>query len=110
MASVDNHAATELELYIQNDVDLYRQQHEPILKNLATKMVTGKYDKVKSIKLWMYLCDAAAKKYCKEFGGSWNTMFSVPTRKKVAESLNESFLMEYSYGNYKNFLPKKYQK
>ena len=110
MANVDTHAANELELYIDNDVDLYRQQKEPILKKLATKMVTGKYDKVKSIKLWLYLCDAAAKKYAKEFGGTWNVMFSVPTRKKVAEALNESFLTEYSYGNYKNFLSKKYQK
>lgn len=108
--TTDNHAARELELYIENDSVLYRQQHEPILKNLATKMVTGKYDKVKSIKLWMYLVDAGAKKYAKDFGGTWNTMFSVATRKKVAESLNEAFLTEYSHGSYCSLLPKKYQK
>lgn len=87
--SADSQASRELELYIENDGTLYRQQHEPILKNLV---------------------DAGAKKYCKDFGGTWNVMFTVATRKKVAESLNESFLTEYSHGSYSSLLPKKYQK
>lgn len=110
--SADNHAVTELEIYIDNDGDLYRQQTTSILKNLATKMAKGEYDKDKAIKLWMYLMDAGAKKYAKEYGNAaeWNRTFSVETRKACAKKFNEAFLVEYSLGNYNDYLPKKYQK
>src|SRR5260221_13736245 len=44
----------ELELYIINDSDLYRQNVQPVIKNLAKKMAKGIYDKTKAIKLWTY--------------------------------------------------------
>lgn len=107
----ESHASRELELYIDNDADLYRQQTTPILKNLATKMARGIYDKAKAEKMWMYLMDAGAKKYAKEHGEGrqWNAIFSVADRKDTARRFNEAFLVEYSLGNYNHMLPKKYQ-
>lgn len=102
--------ATELQLYVDNDADLYRQQHQPILKNLITKMARGTYDRDKAVKLFMYLAESGAKKYTKEFGGTWHTMFDVPTRRLAAIAWRDAFEGEAKLGNYDNYLPKKYQK
>lgn len=109
---VDQTAATELELYIDNDADLYRQQRQPILKNLMTKKSKGIYDRAKAVKLYCYLMESGAKKYAKEFGNpnDWSRMFSPGTRKRAAEAFVEAFETEAESGNYDNFLPKKYQK
>jgi hypothetical protein len=108
-----DHAATELEQYIENDADLHRQQHTSILKNLATKKARGQYKHDLAVKLFGYLVESGAKKYAKAFGSPnqpWHKMFDVPTRKRVAEELTKSFEAEYKLGNYDNLLPKKYQK
>ena len=109
----DTQAATELEQYIENDADLHRQQHAPILKNLATKKARGQYKHALAVKLFGYLVESGAKKYAKAFGSPnqpWHKMFDVPTRKRVAEELTKSFEAEHALGNYDNLLPKKYQK
>lgn len=90
---VDPDAARELELFIENDADLYRQQHIPILQNLWRKMVKGTYDHEKAVKLWGYLVESGAKKYAREFdapGASWHAVFNIPTREAVARSLAET--------------------
>lgn len=110
---VDTVAARELELYVENDGALYRQQYTPINKKLATKMARGVYDHAKAVKLFMYLMESGAKKYAKEFSTSqsdWPQIFSVPTRKYVAERFADHFEAEYRLGNYDHLLPKKYQK
>jgi len=107
---IDEHAATDLEQYIASDADLYRQQYQPILKNLATKKVRSQYKHDLAVKLFGYLVESGAKKYAKESGGTWHQLFDVPTRKRVAEELTKSFEGEFELGNYDNFLPKKYQK
>jgi hypothetical protein len=107
---MDKHGADELELFIDNDGDLYRQQTTPIIKNLATKMAKGQYDHAKAVKLWGYLMEAGAKKYAKEFGGTWNLMFSVATRKECAERFAKAFEAQWANGEYRDLLPKKYQK
>ena len=109
----DTHAATELELYINNDAQLHKAQHAPILKNLATKKARGEYKHALAVKLFGYLVESGAKKYAREFGSPgqpWHKMFDVPTRKAVAEELTKSFEAEHALGNYDNLLPKKYQK
>ena len=109
----DNHAARELELYISNDSDLHRQQHAPILKNLATKKARGEYKHDLAVKLFGYLVEAGAKKYNKEFGTPdqpWHKVFDVATRREVAEELTDAFEGEAKLGNYDYLLPKKYQK
>jgi len=72
--AVDETAARELELYIDNDRELYRQRRS-IEQNIARKMKSGRYDPTKAPKLWQYLIDAGARKYAKEFGGSVRDMF-----------------------------------
>ena len=109
----DTHAATDLELYINNDAQLHRTQHVPILKNLATKKVRSQYKHDLAVKLFGYLVESGAKKYAKEFGSPnqpWHKMFDVPTRKLVAEELTRAFEGEFELGNYDDLLPKKYQK
>jgi hypothetical protein len=103
----------ELELYIENDGDLYRSQTTSILKNLATKKAQGAYKHDLAVKAFEYLVEAGAKKYAKEFGSPghpWHKMFDVPTRRAVAKSFAKSFETEYALGNYDSLLPKKYQK
>lgn len=106
----DEHAARELYLFATNDSDLYRQQITPINKNLITKKARGVYKTELAVKLAMYLMENAAKKYAREFGGTWNEMFNVPTRKEAAKEFVEHFENEAGYGNYDDLLPAKYQK
>ena len=101
--------ANELKLYIDNDGDLYRQQTTSILRNLATKKARGVYDHALAAKLFGYLVESGAKKYTKEFGGTWHQVFDVPTRKKVAAELADDFENEWRAGSYRDLLPKKYQ-
>jgi hypothetical protein len=105
--------ASELVMFTDNDRDLYRQQMEPIFKNLIAKMASGKYDREKAVKLFMYLAESAAKKYAHDAGGDasrWHEMFPVPVRKLAATHWRDSFEAEAKLGNYDNLLPKKYQK
>lgn len=114
--AADQDAARELEIFIHNDADLYRQQFQPIQKNLITKKARGVYDHEKAVKLFMYLMESGAKKYAVEFGngrtdpGEWHRTFSKPTREAAARIFVEEFETEAGYGNYDNYLPKKYQK
>ncbi len=100
----------ELTLFINNDGDLHRGQTESILKNLATKMAKGVYDRSKAEKLWMYLVESGAKKYASKFGGTWHQMFSMQDRRDVAKQLNDEFVEEAKHGNYDHLAPKKYRK
>lgn len=58
----------ELNLYAENDANLYRQRFIPIIKNLTRKINKGTYDPRKAPKIWEYYYDDAAKRYRKEFG------------------------------------------
>lgn len=109
---MDKVTARELELFINNDGDLHRQQHVPILKNLMAKHARGQYDRNKAVKLFMYLVDNGAKKYAKEHGGpgaSWHQMFPKPERTHVAQALRDDFEDEARLGNYDDMIPKKYK-
>lgn len=102
----------ELKTFIDNDGRLYEQQTKPIMKNLATKLAKGVYDRTKAEKLWMYLVENGAKKYTREVeieGVPWHQVFSMEDRKAVARDLNADFLTEYKLGNYDHLIPKKYQ-
>lgn len=108
---VDKIAADDLYIFIENDAQLYRSQTQPILKNLAIKKARGIYNKDLAIKLFMYLVDNGAKKYTKEYGsGKWNDLFNKATRLEVAKDFVNYFEVENSYGNFDNYLPKKYIK
>ena len=105
--------ANELKLYIDNDASLHRQQHVPILKNLASKKIKSQYKHGLAVKAFGNLVDSGAKKYAKEFGSPnqpWHKMFDVATRKLAAEDFTRDFEDEFELGNYDHLLPKKHQK
>ncbi len=89
--------ARELELFIVNDGDLYRQNIGPVVKNLAKKMAKGTYKHDLAVKLWLYTAGFGAQKYTKEHGGSGNGSygsFSPADRKAVAKELADYYLDE----------------
>lgn len=85
----DPNMAYELELFMENDGQLYRQQFIPIIKNIQRKIKSGKYDHSQAPKLWMYYVENGLKKYAKELGSgmAWNQYLSVKDRKVLAMKL-----------------------
>lgn len=79
---VDEHAKTELDLYMDNDAGLY-QRKQSFLKNVHTKMKRGTYDPGQAPKLWAYWVKEGAKKFTKEFG----TAFSKATIEALAKEV-----------------------
>ncbi len=65
---------------------------EMVVDTLKSK--SGKYDHKKAPKLWMYLVDAGAKKYVKEFGGDVRSMFDKQTRQYVAQQMADEYKNE----------------
>lgn len=102
----DEDAARELELYVDNDGDLYRQQYIPIVKNLMLKRRKGIFDAGKAVKLFMYLMESGAKKYSREYadGRDWHQIFSKATREAVARRFVEHFITEADLGNWDHLL------
>ena len=64
----DEAVVAELVQFTVNEGGLYRQQVQPILLNLAKKIIKGTYDPEKALVLWGHLADNGAKKYAWEFG------------------------------------------
>lgn len=97
-----SHEARELELYCENTSELYRSRTVPILQNLSKKYKAGKYDHEKAKKLWQYLAEDGAKRYCVEFanGKEWHKVFSVEARKEAASSMADGWLTEMKCGNF----------
>ncbi len=89
---VDEVAARELTLYIENDATIYRQRIQPIIKNLARKMKKGTYDPELAIKGFMYAVEHGIKSYNKEFGPGFK--IDKVTKRKVAEDLRDNFMDE----------------
>ena len=120
---LDEHAAKELFLWIENDGDMYRQQYTPIIKNLVAKKARGVYRSDLAAKLFGYLAENGAKKYYREMeqglpteytfvrnvSPEWSRMFPKKLRDAVAEELRDRFEAEYELGNYVSYIPKKYQ-
>jgi hypothetical protein len=98
----DPHAAEELRLYMENDFEIWEgNQKKSILKNLALKMKKGKYDSAQAPKLWLYLVDAGAQKYVKEFGSQGDrvdSLFNKATRMQVASEMAQDFEREVKSG------------
>lgn len=105
-SGVDNDAAHELELYIDNDSVLYRQK-DAFLANIHRKMKAGKYKPTEAAKLWMYYVDRGAKQYAKEFGtaSEWNRMFNRATRVHLAERYAREEHAMIQRGEYSKYPP-----
>ena len=81
------HEKRELDLYIMNDVDLYRQMFMPIIMNIIRKIKRGVYDHARAPRLWQYLVDQGARKYVKEFGGTVRDTFPKQARIELAQDM-----------------------
>ena len=92
-----SHGARELTLHADNDQQLHRSSHQPIVKNLSRKHAKGQYDHEKATKLWKYHADRAAKSYEKQHGGK----FSVADRKAAASHFADNARDEHGFGSVK---------
>lgn len=105
-------AAQGLVRWIDNDGDLHRSRHEPIIKNLVAKLGSGKYDSNLAVKLFQYLADAGAQSLAKDQADQsslpWHKQHPTAVRKRVAEMLRDTFERKVRDGNFSQFLPKKY--
>jgi hypothetical protein len=102
----DEHAATELVIYIENESDLSPDgpsgQGHQILLNMLRKWKKGVYDPTLAVRQFEWLTEAGAKRYAKEFGEAkdWSTMFNPATRHEAAKQLEASFRNSAEHGEY----------
>lgn len=90
---IDEHAATELVLYIDNDPRLHAQW-EAIVRNLWGHKNKGRYLASRAVDGFMHLVDAGARRYVDEFdarGTRIDTVFNRATRRSVAQDFVDSF-------------------
>jgi hypothetical protein len=98
----DKDAAREIELYADNDSQLYYQRRRPILVNLAKKYKKGIYEIDKAAKLWKYYIEAAMQKYNKEFGSrgdKWSDLLDTHDRNLLATEYAIRTKQEFDLGN-----------
>lgn len=89
----------QLQIYIDNDYALY-QQKSAIEKMLKRRLAKGTYDPKKAPKAFMWVVDAGAQKYCKEFRCSVRTTFPKRVvREPVAEDYARTFEAETALSN-----------
>lgn len=93
-STVDDKAAEELKLFIDNDGNLYRRQFQPIINNLQKKIKRGVYDSELAVKAFANLAYSGARAYAEQHGGDIST-FSKATRLEVAKALRDGFESEY---------------
>ena len=99
-ADVDEDAVRELKIYIDHNADLYKQNVEPIQRNLSRKWDKGVYDHELAQKLFYYLAVNGAKQYGQEHSnGDGLRIFSPDTRRAVAKELADDWLAELKAGN-----------
>jgi hypothetical protein len=100
---VDEHAATELVMFIENTSDLSpdgpQGQGRSVLLNALRKWKKGTYDPALAVRLFEYLAEAGAKRYQKEFGSD-APIFSPATRHEAARQLEASFRSSAEGGEY----------
>jgi len=99
----DEHAATELVMFIENTSDLSPDgpsgQGHSVLLNALRKWRKGTYDPTMAVRLFEYLTEAGAKRYQKEFGSD-SPIFNPATRHEAARQLEASFRSSVERGEY----------
>lgn len=108
---VDDHAAKELKLYIDNDYQIYRWK-ESIDLTLAKWLARGQYQRDRAKEAYDRLVMEAARAYLKKHSsGKVQDTFNKLTRDKVATDLRDDFEDELKSDPmaYDSKLPKKWQ-
>lgn len=101
----DEHAAQDLELFLDNESSLYKLKSS-IAKNLLKKKRSGKYNETLAPQAWSYLIEAAAKAYAKEFdsASNWNKLFPKPLRDALAKEYAQTMSNELDNGEWDHLL------
>lgn len=99
--------AEDLELYIDNEFDLYRDLWTPITTDLTKKKDAGTYDRDEADEAFLYLIRAGVQKYQKEFP---ETRIYPAVMVETGKSMCDRFEVEHSLGNYEYLLPTASQK
>jgi hypothetical protein len=97
-----SHEATELELYLWNDVGCYRAYLVPTCRALARLYDKGKYTHEVALRRMLYSVNASAKQYNLEHGSmttKWSSLFPRGDRDRVSAVLVDHFLTELRLGN-----------
>lgn len=89
MRQANEHEARELALFATNESEIYSNQAEPIIHNLARKAAKGVYDEALALRCWERLADSAAKCYAAEYCGPEFDVrqFSKETRLLAAQEI-----------------------
>ena len=96
-------AVNELDLYINNNEDLYRKRFMPLVHNLNNDLKANRYNHENAVKQWNLLVNDAAREYVKEFGKPGEDvkdMFAQDSRAKVAQVLADRELENMKAGEY----------
>jgi hypothetical protein len=99
----DRDMAREIQLYADNNSQLYFSRKLPILKNLQKKYKKGTYNVEKAAKLWRYFIDDALQRYNKEFGSrgeKWFELMKPSDRQLLAMEYAIETLNEFELGNF----------
>jgi hypothetical protein len=86
----------DLELFINNDAELYEKYRKPIYAKLAEAKLAGKYSHTAAVKEFLALAAVGAKKYQREVQAKY---FTSDEKKEYAESAAEYFEVEWKLGN-----------
>lgn len=90
---VDEIAVKELELYIENDYELYKQCIVTYIQCLHKKREKGTYDPEKALPGWERIATEGAKKYERDFlDVRYYYVFNRATREEAARYLQGFFL------------------
>ncbi len=96
-------AVNELDLYINNNEDLYRKKFMPLVHNLNRDIKANRYNHENAVKQWNLLINDAAREYVKEFGKPGEDvkdMFTQDSRAKVAQVLADREFENMKAGEY----------
>lgn len=93
-APADYAAAGELKLYIDNERSVY-EAGRMYRAALEKRMQKGTFNLALAAKGFGWIVEEGAKKYAKEFGGTWHSMFSPATREVVAKEMAQEWYEEY---------------
>ena len=86
-------AARELALYLENDYELYTQYIVPYIQCLHKKREKGTYDSEKTLPGWERITTEGAKKYERDFlDVRYYYVFNRATREEAARYLQGFFL------------------
>ena len=96
-------AVNELDLYINNNEDLYRKKFMPLVHNLNRDVKNNRYNHDNAVKQWNLIVNDAAREYVKEFGKPGEDvkdMFTQDSRAKVAQVLADREFENMKAGEY----------